>query len=838
MKPSVPFANVSFAAITIALFASTGAAAQSRQIRTPNITNVDTPTTVTINGTTATNQGIVGAGRLDANTRDFRGETLGSFSGMALNLQTWRRNGDGSYSGSMYTLPDRGPFDGAIDYRNRVHTESILFRPLVGGGALPQTAASQNQLTITPTGGFTLRDTNGLEMTGRDPGASTVTRGGIAYPLATAGTAAGLVSLDAEAIAFRPDGTFYVSDEYAAGIYYFDASGRQIGAIQTVPALLPRNAAGVIDFNSTNPGATGRRNNQGLEAMALTPDNKRLVTILQSATVQDTNGAAQQTRNNTRILVYDISSNATPTNPVGHYVLQLPVFNNNGNGGAPDRTAAQSEVLALNDTQFLVLARDGLGRGVAANASTSTTPVFKSVLLVDTTAATNLAGSIYETGNTPLATNGNLLPSIVPVQQVELINLLNPTQLARVGLNLTRLPLTNSTSLSEKIEAMALAPVLEESAPQDFFLFVGNDNDFQATNARFNGTSSTLGALDGTGNNDNILLIYRLTLPTYVDPQALQALNLLTPDVLYGTRMAMTGLGKSTTLPAMRFLNSQRGWDAGENSGKVQLWLDIDWAKIGAGASPLTGLDVDTQSTTLGLDVPLGKGIRVGVTGGYRNMTGGLAYGAPINAEAWTAGGYAAIDTSIGFYGQASGAWLGNAQLNEIGRVSVYGQQAIGRTKGDGLAASGEAGWRFPVGKFSLTPFAAVDYVDLRLDGYSETGASVSNVTYANRRFQQVTASFGGEVGVQLGAIRPAIRGGYSIENESGDKTAAVRLTSAQHAMGSTVLALANTERDSAFAEVRIAMRQGRLSGYVAGRGRWGRGEDDARASMGISVAF
>ncbi|MBY0521135.1 MAG: esterase-like activity of phytase family protein, partial [Sphingomonas sp.] len=285
MKPSVPFANVSFAAITIALFASTGAAAQSRQIRTPNITNVDTPTTVTINGTTATNQGIVGAGRLDANTRDFRGETLGSFSGMALNLQTWRRNGDGSYSGSMYTLPDRGPFDGAIDYRNRVHTESILFRPLVGGGALPQTAASQNQLTITPTGGFTLRDTNGLEMTGRDPGASTVTRGGIAYPLATAGTAAGLVSLDAEAIAFRPDGTFYVSDEYAAGIYYFDASGRQIGAIQTVPALLPRNAAGVIDFNSTNPGATGRRNNQGLEAMALTPDNKRLVTILKAFAV-------------------------------------------------------------------------------------------------------------------------------------------------------------------------------------------------------------------------------------------------------------------------------------------------------------------------------------------------------------------------------------------------------------------------------------------------------------------------------------------------------------------------------------------------------------------------
>ncbi len=831
-------ASASFAAITLGIFSATSVAAQSRPIPTPNITNADGPTTVTIGGTTFTNRGIVGAGRLDANTRDFRGETLGSFSGMAINLKTWRRNADGSYSSSIYTLPDRGPFDGGIDYRDRVHTESIRFSPLTGTGALPLLPSSQSQLVITPTGGFTLRDALGNEFTGRDPGASTITRGGVVYPLATAGTAAGLISLDPEAIAFRPDGTFYISDEYAAGIYYFDATGRQIGVIQTVNALLPRNAAGVIDFNSVTPGVVGRRNNQGLEALALTPDNKKLVTILQSATVQDTNGAAQQTRNNTRILIYDISRNATPTNPIGHYVLQLPIFNNNGSGGAPDRTAAQSEVLALNDNQFLVLARDGIGRGVAAGASTSTTPLFKSVLLVDTTGATNLAGSIYETTTAPIATNGNLLSTIVPVQQVELVNLLNPTQLARVGLSLTRLPTSSPISLGEKIEALALAPVLEEGAPQDFFLFVGNDNDFQATNASFNGAPASLGALDGTGSNDNVMLVYRLTLPTYVDPQALQALNLLTPDVLYGTRMALTGLGKSTSLPAMRFLNSQRGWDAAPGGRRAQLWLDTDWNRIGAGASPLTGLNVNTTSVTVGLDVPIGKAIRIGVTGGYRNLGGALAFGAPIKAEAWTIGGYAAVDTPFGLYAQASGAWLGDARFSEIGRYSVYDQQAIGRSRGDGWAASGEIGWRFPLGAFSVTPFAAVDYANMRLDGYSERGASVSNVTYPNRRFSQVTGSFGGEVGVQLGAIRPALRGGYSIERESGDQTAAVRLTSAQHAMGGTVLNLAKTERDSAFAEFRIAMRQGPLSGYVSGRGRWGRGDDDARVSLGLGYAF
>lgn len=820
------------------LFTASQAFAQSAQIRTANVTNVEGASSVTLGGKTFTNKGLTGAGRLDANALDFRNETLGSFSGMAMNLSTWRRNPNGSYTSSIATLPDRGPFDGAIDYRNRVHTHDIAFTPLNGTAILPQLPSSQSQLTITPTGGFTLKDTDGIEMTGRDPGAKTVTRAGIVYPSATDGTAAGHISLDAEAIAFRPDGTFYVSDEYAAGLYYFDATGKQIGAIQTVPALLPRTN-GAINFNSTTPGQTGRRNNQGLEAMAITPDNKKLVTILQSATVQDTNGANQQTRSNTRILVYDISANAIPTNPVGHYVLQLPVLNNNGSGGAPDRTAAQSEMLALNDNQFLVLARDSLGRGVAANASTSTTPLFKSVLLVDTTGATNLAGTPYETGTTPIASNGVLIPAIVPVQQVELVNMLNPTQLARVGMNITRLPRTNATTIGEKWEAMALAPVLEENAPQDFFLFVGNDNDFQGTNIRFNGVSSASGALDGTGNNDSILLVYRLTLPTYVDPQALAAMNAMAPDVLYGTRMAMNGLGMTATQPAMRFLNAQRSVGAPEGvRPRAQLWMDGDWSKIGAGASPLTGLDVDTMGTTLGLDVPLGTGVRVGVMGGYRKMDGKLAYGAPLDADAWTVGAYAGASLPMGIYAQISAAWLGDVKFREIGRASAYGQTATGKTKGEGWAVSGEIGWRFPVGRVGVTPFAAVDYTDLDLDGYTESGASVSNIVYADRSFKKATISMGGELSVDIGAIHPAIRGGYSFEQESGDKSAAVRLASAEHSMGSALLSLGDTERDTAFAELRIAMGDGPVSGYVSGRGRWGRGNDDARVTIGVGFAL
>ncbi len=843
MKHSTFQIHASAIALGLGLLAASPAFAQSRQVTTPNITDTDGPVAVSVGGTVFVNKGLIGAGRLDANTRDFRNETLGSFSGMAMDLKTWRRNADGSYAGGIFTLPDRGPFDGAIDYRNRVHTSNITFRPLTSNAALPQSPSSQSQVTITPTGGFTLKDTLGVEMTGRDPGANTVTRNGIVYPVATDGTAAGHVSLDAEAIAFRPDGSFYVSDEYADGIYYFDATGKQIGAIQTVPAMLPMTA-GAINFNSGAPGQTGRRNNQGLEAMALTPDSKKLATIQQSATVQDTNGANQQTRNNTRILVYDVSTNATPTNPIGHYVLQLPVFNNNGNG-LPNRTAAQSEMLALNDTQFLVLARDGLGRGTAANASTSTTPIFKSILLVDTSGATNLAGTAYETGTTPIATNGTLLPTIAPVQQVELINMLNPTQLGRVGMNITRLPLTNSTSLSEKIEAMALAPVLEEASPQDFFLFVGNDNDFQGTDILFNGVPDVSGALDGTGNNDSVLLVYRLTLPTYVDPMALAGLNVTAPGVLTGMRVAMNGLAATTTRPAMQFLNTQRGWGevGGEMGGeprgrRFQIWSDGGWSKIGGGADPASGRDLRTLAFTMGLDVRLGDVFRVGAFGGYRQLDGKLSVDVPLEAEAWTAGGYIAAELPQGLYANAAFAWLGDVKFDRIERFSVYGQTGTGRSRGEGWTASGELGWMIQGEKLTYGPFAAVDYSDLELAGWTESGASVSNLVFPNRKFRKLTASLGGEVGVKLGALHPTLRAGYSIEREYGDKTALVRLAGAQHAMGTVNLGLAETTRDSAFAELRVAMRQGPISGYFSGAGRWGRGQDDARVSMGVSYAF
>jgi hypothetical protein len=444
---------------------------------------------VSLHGRTYINQGLVGAGQLPAGTVDFLGDTLGSFSSLKIAPGSWKRVGD-HYEGILWTLPDRGRNDPAanlfFDYQGRLERLRIRFTP--GDG----------RLTLIPDGGLELRDFRGRPFTGADPGAGTVTERGIVLPAPASGVGGGKVSIDAESLQFTRNGGFYVGDEYAANVYYFDRGGRLRGVIQPPAAVAPRSN-GRPDFGSLHTPQTGRRNNQGVEGMSLSPDGHTLFVALQSALMQDSATGNAAGRTNIRVLAYDVSGTPTPARPVAHYVVQLPAYNDGGTGGAPNRTAAQSEIRALDDYSFLMLSRDSAGRGADGKAPI----VYKSILLVDVTGATNLAGTEYETGTRSLLRDpaGTALrPGIVPAERIELLNMLNPAELARFGLSVE--------TLSEKWEAMDLVPVLEPGHPTDYFLFVGNDNDFIATHCRMSGQSC-----DSDFDNDNRILVYRVSLP-------------------------------------------------------------------------------------------------------------------------------------------------------------------------------------------------------------------------------------------------------------------------------------------------------------------------------------
>ena len=443
---------------------------------------------VSLNGQTFINQGLAGSGRLAADTVDFLGDTLGSFSSLQVAPGSWKRVGD-QYEGVLWTLPDRGRNDPAarlfFDYPARLVRMRIRFTP--GDG----------RVDLTPTGGIELRDFRGKPFTGADPGDGMLIERGIPLPAPVSGVGSGKVSLDAESLQFRRDGSFYVGDEYTANVYYFDKKGRLQGVIRPPEAVTPRRA-GKMFFGSLEAPDSGRRNNQGAEGMSLSPDGRTLFVGLQSALIQDSARGNAAGRINTRVLVYDVSRTPTPKRPVAHHVVQLPAYTADGDGGAANRTAAQSEIRAIDGHRFLMLARDGAGLGAGKNPI-----VYKSILLVDVAGATNLAGTEYETGAASLLADPaatKLRSGVVPAKWVELVNMLNPVQLARFGLSVD--------ALSEKWEALDLVPALEPDRPNDYFLLIGNDNDFIARRCRMSDQSC-----DSSFDNDSRILVWRLTLP-------------------------------------------------------------------------------------------------------------------------------------------------------------------------------------------------------------------------------------------------------------------------------------------------------------------------------------
>jgi uncharacterized protein YhjY with autotransporter beta-barrel domain len=806
------------AAIALASTLSQTALAQPTIITAPNVTTTAGATSVTFGGQTFVDHGLQGVARLPAAPRDFNGDSLGAFSALDIVPGSWRKTTNG-YTGTLWALPDRGPNGvGDVNFSNypaRVNTFSMAFNPYTGTANLPVSIESNKQLVLTQTGGFLFRDFSGNVTTGLDPGTGAtafVTQNGKRLPGSTTGAAANKIALDAEGIRILNNGLFYVSDEYGANVYFFDSAGRMQGVIEPPAAVAPRTADGSPSFSSVTNAVTGRRVNQGLEGLALTPDSKKLVTLLQSAAMQDS-ATAQNTRTNTRLMIYDIAGNATPTAPIGHYVLQLPIFNATGTG-TPNRTAAQSELLALNDNQFLVLARDGNGLG-----QTTTNPVYKSVLLVDITGATNLAGTTYETTTTPIAPSGVLNSAIKPVSQMPLVNMLNSTQLTKFGMNLVNTTPTQFT-LTEKIEGMALVPVLEENAPQDFFLMVGNDNDFLSSTCSVGGENCAQSV-----NSDPLVMVYRLTLPTYVDSQYLLAAEEAAPVTIGVNALTTRDVAGLHSDSIGQHLAVQRHAET-----YSAVWLDVGLPdRDEDGTSP----ELNGTRFTLGADVAIDDQWLVGVAGGYFSGDAALG-GFGADAESYQLSAFGAY-RNAGLFANVAGSF-GNVDFDAITRPSAYGLTADGSTDGTTSLIAAELGYLFDSGSLNIGPVVGAQWNKLVLDGYLEHGASGGNLRYSELDDSKTSMFAGGEASAAFADTRGIVRVTWHEETADDTLGTSVALNSANHAMGTRALDVASLAQS----HVKVALT---LTELKTGPLNWWAnystiiGEDDGRLDQ-LSAGF
>ena len=245
---------------------------------------------------------------------------------------------------------------------------------------------------------------------------------------------------------FDPEGArvgrsenLFVSDEYGPSVCEFSSSGKLVRRFKVPAKFRPTKlSADPLEENSTN--SVGRQANGGFEGLALTPDGKKLLAFTQRPLLQDSQPNAEDPKKrlgiHNRILELDVQSGATR-----EFVYPLE-----------HSTHGVSEVLAINDHEFLVLERDGKAGLEAA---------FKKVFHIDLTNATD-ASAIDSLPPMQLPTE------VKPVKKSLLLDFLDP----RFGLTGEKCP--------EKFEGITFGPPLKDGRKT---LVVSVDNDFNSANS-------------------------------------------------------------------------------------------------------------------------------------------------------------------------------------------------------------------------------------------------------------------------------------------------------------------------------------------------------------------
>jgi hypothetical protein len=874
------------------------AAPPIKNVPTLDTTAVGDSSSVTFGGLTYVNKGLVGVGNFSASALDSRGDTLGSFSSFKIDTNTWRKNVDGSYSGTLYTLPDRGyNVAGLIDYAARIQKFDLSFTPDYTTNNVTQT-----QLSLAFKGTTTITDFNGNTTTAVNPTGTTLS-GFTNVP-----TANGKFTVDGEGLAIRADGSFYVSDEYGASIYHVSKTGQMQGVITPVQALIPQflGTSGFTGFTTEAAAITtanqtgGRRDNQGMEAVDITPDGKFLVSMLQSATRQDTPGNKDFNRAYTRLFLYDITKNATPTAPTEHYLVELPVTRSKGDGAVPNKTAQQSEIVALSKSSFLVLTRDGNGNGsgnAAYNASgvgfADNPQVYKNIALVSTIGATNLAGTIYETTYAPAVTGPTtasnpmtLAPvaGIVAATTTDFVNLLNVNQLARFGLNLNVLGTAgaasagnaalaqNANSISEKWEALSVVPCLDAANPNDYFLMVGNDNDFitasgvmtAASTPAYNAINTTAGA--ETVENLNRILVYRVTLPGFVDPGLVISATNRAPVMAANSLQSTRNMGSSFgTILKSRLTNSIRmaapgkvaGFDpqTGEPladlcasglpathgvNGGMRWWFDGSIRNISEDPNAV-GQSLDTRASAgaLGLEWQLGEGFVFGFGVGMQDGKSDGSNGANVSYKGKSLTSYLMGRSDI-FFGSLT-VTAGRQDFDSIQSAGPYGSTPFGQTEGSSMSAELVVG--ATVAEFdgwAVIPILGVARTTSNLDAYTEAG--VGGIAYSAQELNANTASASVELAKAFalteGSVTPFVRVGFDHDFGGKDGVSNVSVLTNGGSVG-LAMTLPNPDRDYAVGMLGLRWQAGDFNAQLSYEHRKGdSGYSENRFNLSLSNSF
>jgi hypothetical protein len=395
---------------------------------------------------------LIAIGSISGVYEDFATETAAPLeNGIAGNLLGGIGSGLAFAGGNLFiALPDRGPnakaYDGLIDdtasYINRFHTLHMTLAPS-GDPSLPFTLTPMLAGTTLLSSHVPLHYGTGA---GLGVGSGVPALNAVDHTYYFSGRSDNFdpsrlstdprnARFDAEGVRVSHDGrSVFITDEYGPFVYQFDrSSGRRLG-VYTLPSKFAVSVQSAVGNDEISGNVSGRVANKGMEGLAITPDGRTLLGIMQSPLLQDggtTTGLA------TRIVKIDVKTGA-----MREYAYRLD-----------NVKYTVSEILAVNDHEFLVDERDSKGLNDDSLA------VQKKLYKIDLAGAEDVSA---------VTGSANLVAKAVP--KILFLDVVN-------ALNLQGIP---AFDVPAKLEGIAFGQDVVIGGATKHTLYVANDNDYTA----------------------------------------------------------------------------------------------------------------------------------------------------------------------------------------------------------------------------------------------------------------------------------------------------------------------------------------------------------------------
>jgi hypothetical protein len=401
---------------------------------------------------------------------------------------------------------------------------------------------------------------------------------------------------------------------------------------------------------------------------------------------------------------------------------------------------------------------------------------------------------------------------------------------------------------------------------------VGNDNDFitasgvmtAASTPAYNAINTTAGA--ETVENLNRILVYRVTLPGFVDPGLVISATNRAPVMAANSLQSTRNMGSSFgTILKSRLANSIRmaapgkvaGFDpqTGEPladlcasglpathgvNGGMRWWFDGSIRNISEDPNAV-GQSLDTRASAgaLGLEWQLGEGFVFGFGVGMQDGKSDSSNGANVSYKGKSLTSYLMGRSDI-FFGSLT-VTAGRQDFDSIQSAGPYGSTPFGQTEGSSMSAELVVG--ATVAEFdgwAVIPILGVARTTSNLDAYTEAG--VGGIAYSAQELNANTASASVELAKAFalteGSVTPFVRVGFDHDFGGKDGVSNVSVLTNGGSVG-LAMTLPNPDRDYAVGMLGLRWQAGDFNAQLSYEHRKGdSGYAENRFNLSLSNSF